>query len=128
MDSDNIIARLKFIGKIKAGEKVHVQRMMIQPDTFFSRVSRTILSPDNRENAIIFIESVVDKSFALIGSSNEPKRITLINDLKTAVIGIQNLMETYESDHFFASRLECVIQNIQVKITEYDSAVPSDDS
>ena len=45
-----LIARIKFIGKIQIGDKVNVKNMTIQSDGYVTQISRSIL----QENRYIF--------------------------------------------------------------------------
>ena len=55
MESDKeVISRLKFIGKIQKGEKINVKYMFVQPKGIATRISRTIINQDNRNNTLNF--------------------------------------------------------------------------
>ena len=63
---NEIISRLKFIGKIQQGDKINVKYMCIQPDTYYTKLSRTIFNQDSRSNTLNFLRNTVHKSFHLI--------------------------------------------------------------
>ena len=50
-----IISRLKFIGKVQKGDKINVKYMFIQPDGIFTRISRSLINHDNRNNTLNFV-------------------------------------------------------------------------
>ena len=61
-EKDNI-SRLKFIGKIKKGEKINVKDMAVQPNNVYTKIHRSLMIVDNRNNTLSFILETIQKSF-----------------------------------------------------------------
>ena len=118
--SDEIISRLKFIGLIQKDEKINVRNVNKQPNTFFTRLSRTFLSPDNRWNTLKFVRDVIVRSFEIIEKNLSDGNIItaqgIVADLVRARQGIANLSHTYIDDTKFCCDMDVMIQNIEVKI------------
>lgn len=74
MDHSELISRLKFIGKIQRGDKINVKHMFIQPESFITKLSRTLFNIDDRANTFIFLTSILGKSFDLLTAQLENTR------------------------------------------------------
>ena len=49
MDNNNeIISKLKFRSRIDKGEKINVQGLFLQEESYLTSISRTILRPESR--------------------------------------------------------------------------------
>lgn len=124
--SQTIISRLKFIGRIKIGEKINTHGTFVQPDHFVTSISRTFWHQDNRGNAYAYISDTVTKSFGLLNqyknSTRETEQLMLKNilfDLKQAKTGISNLKRTYEKDAKFCCDLDTLMQNMDAYLNPY---------
>lgn len=120
-----MIAKLKFIGTIQTGDKINVKLMTIQNDCFLTKLNRTIFNIDDRGNTLIFITSIINKSFELLTSLEKEKGdnffrmalyTNLISDIKKSIEGIKNLEETYDSDKLFCCKLEVLREEISARI------------
>lgn len=121
-ESDNeVISNIKFIGKIKEGEKINIRgKAFIQSDSLYTKISRTLINPDNKENTYNFISSNIKQIFEVLyrylpERENRAKSMiigNILEDIKNAIGGIKNLVKTYEEYTLFVSRLETVIQDI----------------
>lgn len=128
MESDKeVISRLKFIGKIQKGEKINVKYMFVQPEGIVTRISRTLINQDNRQNTLNFVRSTITRVFEIItsySSSNKESEkhicIHLIQDLKHAMNGLTNLKDTYLSDIKFCCDIDTMTQEINAKLIEID--------
>ena len=123
-----LIARIKFIGKIQIGDKVNVKNMAIQPDGYFTQFSRSILQ-DNRSKTLVFLQDTFFKTFELLRcyeKSNKKSEklicINIINDLKSSKNGLQNLKETYNDDIKFLCDIDVLVQIIDAKLSEIDES------
>jgi len=120
MQSREIITRLKFISKVKVGDKINTRHhLSIQPNNFLTRISRTVILQDSRTNALLFISETINSAIELVEKIKNSDRALDINmikilliDLKGSKIGIQNLAETYSDDLIIVSNFETIIQNI----------------
>jgi len=127
MDSNQeIISRLKFIGKLKKGEKVNTRHMYVQPDGFGTTLSRTFVYQDNRGNALNFCQETIGRAFELLityeRSENNSDNVLfghLIKDLEQAMVGLNNLKFTYVSDTKFCCDMDTLLQTIQAKLNRF---------
>jgi len=121
MESDEeIISRLKFIGKIEKDEKVDVRHVSRQPNTFYTKITRMFVYPDNRNKTLKFIKEIVMRTFDIVekllnkGNLNYCKGI--ITDLLKAKNGISNLRYTYGDDTKFCCDMDVMIENINTRL------------
>lgn len=135
MDSGTteIISRIKFIGRIQKGEKVNVRYMYVQPDSWFTRISRTFLNADNRMNTYNFLENTIKRSFDIVTLTKDSVKISerclvvnIVTDLKTALEGIHNLKDTYGTDVMFCCKLDTLIQETTSKLLELEHCLQGD--
>ncbi len=122
------ISKLKFIGLIQKGEKINVRSMYVQPaNTIMTRISRTFITTDNRNNTYNFIEGVINRSFEIITISltKDPiksidKRLVknLLHDLSKSITGIKNLRDTYAYDSMFCCRLDTMVESIESRLSD----------
>jgi hypothetical protein len=118
-----IMSRLKFIGKIRKGEKINVKFLIVQPNTFMTSISRAVICPDNKSNTKAFLQTTVAKSFEIIERSALSSKTYqtdmckhLVNDLKAASEGILNLKQTYMNDIKFCCDIDTLLQDITAKL------------
>lgn len=128
MESDKeIISRLKFIGKVQKGEKINVKYMFVQPEGIATRISRTIINQDNRNNTLNFVRSTITRTFEIItsysSSTKESNRCIcshIIKDLQQAKTGLLNIKDTYLSDIKFTCDIDTLLQDIDAKLSEIE--------
>lgn len=129
--TDEVISKIKMIGKINPDDKIAVKGMYIQKKGLLTTVSRTLINHDNRENTMTFLSSTIKKGFEILGTyhttyTTEKKgsdRIMFVNllaDMKNARIGLFNLKATYEGDIMFCCKLETLIQEMDAKLIQYE--------
>lgn len=129
---EEVITRLKFIGRIEQGVKMNVKHIpFVQPDGLITRLSRTFYDPENRGNTLNFITSTIRGAFELLSlhlNSTRPlDRIMCGNlaiDLKNSINGLNSLKRTYNSDLFFCSKLDTMIQEIDARMKELETSHP----
>lgn len=125
---EEVIARLKFIGHIQKDEKINVRQVNRQPNTLMTKISRSVIYPDNRGNALKFIKDVISRSFEIIEHYNNNKNILvskgIISDLVKARQGILNLKYTYNDDTKFCCDMDVIVENIASKITSLKLTCP----
>src|SRR3990167_6694981 len=115
-NNEEIIARLKFIGHIQKDEKINVRHVNKQPHTIYTKISRTFLYPDNRNNSLKFIRDVIARTFDILESyihhENFVAGKSIVLDLVKAKQGITNLKYTYGDDTKFSCDLDVLIEII----------------
>jgi len=125
---EEIISRLKFIGHIQKDEKINVRHVNRQPNTLFTKISRSVLYPDNRNNALKFVKDVVTRSFEIIEqynhNGNHMVSRGIVADLIKARQGILNLKYTYNDDTKFCCDMDVIIETIGSKITTLRESHP----
>ena len=66
-DNVDLIAKIKFISKLKQGEKINTKAgFFIQNDSLISRISRSFYYQDTRLNTITFIADTLTQVFHLL--------------------------------------------------------------
>ena len=121
-----IISRLKFIGKIQKGEKINVKYVYVQPEGIGTSISRTLLYPDNKGNTLKFVEEVISRSFKILENatnshSDKVMCENLLEDLAQAIIGLNNLKETYTTNVKFCCDMDTQMQIIESKLSEINA-------
>ena len=125
------ITRLKFLSKIRKGEKINVMANTLQPDSMLTSLSRALLNTDNRQNSLTYIQNSVNSGFQLFTTYIRSERISekklasqIIKDIIDAKIGINNLKNTYSDDTMFCCSIDTYLQTIDAKIDEYKEQYP----
>jgi hypothetical protein len=119
-NNEEIIARLKFIGYIEKNEKINVRHVNKQANTLFTKISRTLLYPDNRTNSLKFVRDVITRTFDIIERLTHNENIlsckSIIIDLTKAKQGMLNLKYTYNEDTKFCCDIDVIIEQISSKL------------
>jgi hypothetical protein len=125
------ITRLKFLSKIRKGEKINVMANTLQPDSMLTSLSRALLNTDNRQNSLTYIQNSVNSGFQLFTTYVRSERTSekklasqIIKDIIDAKIGINNLKNTYSDDTMFCCSIDTYLQTIDAKIDEYKEQHP----
>ena len=129
-----VIGRLKFMSKIRHGEKINVRELFIRDnDSVVQRLMRTIRNAstylssseivESKEATLSFIKDTVNDAITLItvyrSSGDEFKQNIaniIVENLEASKSGIRNLVSTYQSDRKFISEAEAVIQTQEARI------------
>jgi hypothetical protein len=118
-----IMSRLKFLGKIRKGEKINVQKMQVQPHSVITSIIRTIFCQDNRSNTLNFVHQTIQQSFDLLDEyqasevvSDKTLYLHILKDLDESKKGLKSLKETYVSDVKFCCDMDTMIQTIESRI------------
>lgn len=132
--NQEIISRLKFIGKLKKGEKINTCHMYVQQDGITTSLSRTFAYQDNRGNALNFCQETISRSFELLityersDSSTEKVLFSrLIEDLQQSTVGLRNLKFTYITDIKFCCDMDTLLENVLAKLYKYTIIETNDD-
>lgn len=127
-NNKELISKLKFIGRIRKGEKINVKHMYVQPVGIITTIHRTIIDQDNRDNTLKFLQETIFNAFELFikfeNSDKESQNLMCYNiaeDLKKSISGLKNLKETYISDVKFCCDVDTLLQVIETKL---ESVVP----
>lgn len=129
MDNNNdIISKLKFISRIDKGEKINVQGLFLQEESYLTSISRTVLRPESRTKTLSFLQNVVNNSIEIIvsyfSSSDFSKHLiaeNLLKDLEQSKKGLENLKTTYSEDVMFCCNMDSLIEMIDIKISDINT-------
>lgn len=131
MDLQDLFSRLKFITKIKRGEKINVPNLYTQENTWKTTISRTLWSIDTRQNAQNFIKETIQNCFEMIGlylKSNNVSKMeivkNMVKDIHLAKGGIANIKYTYRNDTMFVCALETLEQRVDAQLLDLQSKYP----
>lgn len=121
--NQEIISRLKFIGKIKKKEKLNTRHMYVQPSGFTTSLIRTFWDQDNRGNTLSFVQDTINRSFELLVTYERNQDNTLMDhlltDMSNSLTGIYNLKDTYIDDTKFCCDLDALIEHTKAKLIKY---------
>lgn len=119
---EEILSELKFISKIKETEKINVRHMKVCGSDFISRFYRSF-DGESRDNTFDFIKACITKSIDLAyyymdyeDKFHQDISALIFSGLGDAKIGLINLAKTYADDRMFTSKLETLIDTLEVKV------------
>lgn len=118
--TEEIVSRLKFIGLIQKEEKINVRQVNRQPNNLMTKLSRTVLYPDNRTNTYKFIKDVIMRAFEIIDhqifQNNYLFCRGIVADLARSKNGMMNLKYTYAGDTKFCCDMDVLIEQVNSKL------------
>ena len=127
----DIISKLKFLGRIGKGEKINVKELTLQSEGYVTAVKRTLWNVDNRNNTMSFIQTTIQAGFNLVNSLNKSQQLgnrqiakSMIQDILKAKTGISNLKTTYSDDTFFCCGIDTYIESVKARIAELEQTSP----
>lgn len=130
-NEQEIVSRLKFIGKIKRGEKINTHHMYVQPEGIMTLVKRTFWDHDNRNNALTFIQDAISRGFELLITHNRSDKesgrllaMNLAKDLRDASIGLVNIKATYLDDTKFCCDIDTILEYITARLSHFTTNYP----
>ena len=127
----DILAKLKFISKIKQDEKMDISSMTLSPNNWPTSLYRTILARgESKEKTLEFIRNVVGDAFDMSLRYLKMKDnffrdigFLIIKSLVECKPGIDNLNKTYSDDRMFVSKVEALVQILDTKISNLNRHV-----
>lgn len=128
-----ILSRLKFIGALQKGDKIHTKKMYVQPDSLVTSISRTLLNQDTRANALAFIQETIDRAFEILKTysrsdvdSEQLMCINITQDLRQAKTGLANFKATYISDIKLCCDVDTLLQIIDIQVVNMEEKLPKE--
>jgi hypothetical protein len=130
----DVMSRLKFISKIKRGEKINVKDLFVRDnDSILQRMLRSIKNystyisgsdiVESKDATLIFIKDTVNNAISLISMYRKNKEKfsqdiadMLVKNLEDSKIGIHNSIGTYEADRKFMAHAEAIMQTLEARI------------
>lgn len=125
---DDIIPRIKFIGKIQKGEKMNVKHMQVLQDSLITKIIRSFVHTDTRANTFTFINTSIRKGFEILSMHLDNERQfdrtlcqNLITDLRQCKNGMQNVKDTYIEDLMFCCKMDALMEETDARIHDTES-------
>ena len=126
--ASDIIPKLKFIAKLKKGDKIYVKNLYIQPNNLIYRMLRSFYHIDDRTNTLVFIQTTITKGFELFQENiliHSPfhARVcqNIFQDLRNTKDGLLCLKETYVDDVMFSCKIDALIEDTEAKLVEIEN-------
>jgi hypothetical protein len=122
-----VISKLKFISKIKQGEKIDTKNYLLMEDGLYTRVYRKYMGL-NKEDTLEFVNVLMKEAFGVCKFYRDEKQDSfhkgmlklLMSSIKEARRGLENLELTYAQDRMFTSKIETLIKTLDVKLEQLD--------
>ena len=129
----DIVSKLKFLSKIKTGEKLDVNTMILYPDNLQTTIYRTLLTKgESRLATFKFMCTLFNDAFELASKylrKEDPFLREMGNmimaSLQEAKSGIEGFMGTYSNDRLFVSQLETLSKTLDAKLADLQRNINS---
>ena len=130
MTTDQILTNLKIISRIKKGEKMITNNMIMEIDNRYLQWVRRWWEQNSRVSTIDFFNKILDRAFQIIDETydNKDKQNYYFNEENSRILqkfslelsnarqGINNLKETYADDETTKSQLDIMDEKINQRI------------
>jgi hypothetical protein len=119
-DRETLI-KLKLISSIKISEKISTHYLVVQADSYHTKISRWLYG-ENKGNTVIFCRNTIIQSLALLrANKDEDVKKNIIKDLMLSQQGLENLQETYSDSVRVVSELAQIKEVITRELTRQPS-------
>lgn len=129
-DVQDVLSKLRFISKIRKGEKINISTLSLVEDTWINNFYRTLSFEDSRSKTLEFIKDVSDRALGYVAdfilNGDKFKRsvgLMILEDIKNMNNGISGLAATYGSDRMFVSKVEAFQTLLNVKVADIEGRV-----
>lgn len=129
LDLPDALARLKFIGRIKEGEKVFVNSLTVRPNNWKTNLRRALFG-GSREETLEFIENTLETAFNCLVIYSASDRASdrdicgeIATDIETACDGIRAIQRTYADDLMFVCRAEMLASVTMSRLSEFKAKI-----
>lgn len=124
---NEIIILLKWLSTITEGNKLYITSLTISPNNLFTKLYRTFIKSESREDTLEFLYFIINKSLEILDDfntklnecDNENKKMNicfqinnLVNAICDSVSGIISLKKTYDDDKMFSCFIDNLIENL----------------
>jgi hypothetical protein len=124
---DDIMTKLKLLGKIQPMQKLDVNNLCLQPEGWGTTLYRTFVSPNSRNDTLSFAKTVISNAFLILeakinNASSDDKYLCreIIADLLQCQCGLSNLRQTYATHPYFVSALDTMVTaDLQVPLAKF---------
>jgi len=127
-DAFDIIFRLKFISKIKFGEKINSKTLAIYDSSLYHKICRSLICRENKWDTYVFLEKTFHESISYleqnINSDDryvQARMISILEELELSKAGVLNIIETYKYFSDLTTKIETLIQWLDNKISSNDN-------
>lgn len=123
---NSILVDLQFIAGIKQGEKpCFSERIYVNSDSYFGSAYR-FYKRESGNDAQQRIRAIFQSAMNHFVSCSEPHQPEiLIHDIKNALVGLNNLINTYAHNPNIHSRLAVIKKEVEVWLADRDTTLPS---
>lgn len=133
---NDVLSKLRFISKIKVGDKLDINSMTLMEDSWSTTLYRTyrsiIAKKESKADALEFFRTVIGEAFDLATrylSSHDrffsDIGIQLVELLQLAKVGINNHIKTYTHDSFHTAKVESLITILDTKLKTLNDRMQS---
>ena len=122
----DIIAKLKFISKINKEMLIDVGTMTISGRSWRTSIYRTLVTfcsrEESRDKTLEFLKVTTSVALSKLKALNTRDAVEggmaklILKSLQEAKGGIRNISETYKEDTMFSSRIETLLETLEVQI------------
>jgi hypothetical protein len=126
-DDDDVLAKLKFIGQIRRGEKVFCKDLVVMPDSIYTSLYRTLFNLGSREETYKFLSGIINDAFKLLVQYSEKNdhynKVMIqhiLEDMDACRTGLTNVKSTYHSDVMFTCKIDTLLQQIEANLAQYN--------
>ena len=127
-NNEEVLSKLKFIGYIQKDEKLNVRYMTKHPNNWHTALTRTLIYPDNRVNALKFVRRVIHRSFEIVEHfiriENKHTSRRIILDLIRSQTGLLNMKYTYGDDTKFCCDMDVLIECVVTRLRSIQESHP----
>jgi hypothetical protein len=127
-DVQDVVSKLRFISKIRKGEKINISTLTLVEDTWVNNFCRSLSSEDSRGKTLEFIKDVSSRALGyavdFILNGDKFKRtlgLMILEDIKSMHSGIDGLVGTYGADRMFVAKIEAFQNLLNAKIVDIES-------
>lgn len=124
---DYVLAKLKFIGQIRLGEKISTRTLNVQTNNILTSINRSLWNHECREDTFDFLYNTIKSSFDLLhkyGScKNSFEKVVsnhILTDLENCKYGLQNIKGTYSDDIMFSCKIDTLLQEIDARLAGFN--------
>ena len=136
----DVIQKLKFISKVRVGEKIDVKSMSIVRPRMYDRLHRVLISRETKDDTIHFLKTTLNEAVEMlyyyaqsanrkspsekfdiqedgVNACDENAFNVLWNNITQSLEGIRCLTETYVKSHKFICAMETLLQTTVLKLS-----------
>lgn len=133
---ENVITKLKFLSRVKPGEKINVKHLFVRTvdvddwyqkwyQKFLRTVTTIVSGGESKEETREFIKFIYNEAIDLICLYNSHPTDTfkqkiaemLVDNLRHSKEGIESLKVTYAEDTRFKSQIDAIVETMEARLS-----------